>query len=78
MSKVSNVLDALQGDSTSLSQAAEIWHDLINGDIWEPHKKLFIKRFKQAIQLPHLLTNMMDPKQRGRNLTNEQETAAEN
>lgn len=77
LSVVGNALDKLQRETTCISEAVEIWLDLLSSDVLVPYHKYFKKRFLEAIQPAHILANLTDPKYQGKNLSDEQENSAE-
>lgn len=77
LSVVAEALDKLQKETTCISEAVEIWLNLLSSDVLVCYHSYFLKRFQQAIQPPHLLANLTDPKFRGHCLNEEQENLAE-
>ncbi|XP_065684897.1 uncharacterized protein LOC124809933 isoform X2 [Hydra vulgaris] len=70
-------LDKLQADTTTLSEAVEIWQSLIHNEKLALYKDDILKRFKKAIVPCHFLANLTDPKYEGRTLDRSQEEEAE-
>lgn len=77
LSVVADALDKLQKETTCISEAVEIWLNLLSSDVLMCYYNYFWKRFQQAIQPPHILANLTDPKFQGQHLSEEQENSAE-
>ncbi len=68
-------LDKVQGNSCLISEATDIWLDVLES--LAKHEDETIsgkakKRFQMAMTAPHYLANLMDPRYRGMKLTQEQ------
>lgn len=74
---IANALDKFQKETTMISDAVGIWVDLLSSDVLKPYHPHLNKRFQQAIQPSHILANLMDPKYRGQNLSDDQERSTE-
>lgn len=61
----------LQADSTKLSDAVDIWLDVIENKDLECYQKFFKKRFSEAIKPFHYLAYMLDPKKIGKSFKTE-------
>lgn len=77
LSIVASALNILQRESTSISEAVDVWSKLLKEEVLKSYKNFFQKRFNQAITPVHLLAHMMDPKYNREHLSSEQEDIAE-
>ncbi|EZA58500.1 hypothetical protein X777_01096 [Ooceraea biroi] len=77
LSIVTSALNILQRESTSISEAVDVWSNLLKEEVWKSYKSFFQKRFNQAITPVHLLAHMMDLKYNREHLSTEQEDIAE-
>lgn len=77
LKEVSVALDKLQADNTTISDAVEVWLDLMESHELEPYRMAISARFKDAMEPFHFLANMMDPRYNGRRLKLDQEKMAE-
>jgi len=77
LSQIKIALDLLQGDSTSIATAVEIWYNLLNNDILFSKRTLIEKRMKSVLTPAHYLANMMHPKYLGKHLSEDSESLAE-
>ncbi|CAL1671557.1 unnamed protein product [Lasius platythorax] len=77
LSIVASALNILQRESTSISEAVDVWSKLLKEEVLKSYKIFFQKRFNQAITPVHLLAHIMDPKYNREHLSTEQEDIAE-
>ena len=79
---ISVALDKLQRDAALISDAVEVWHKLKTDlkDLVTDEKGVekVDKRRNAAITPAHLLANLLDPRYRGRCLSSEEVSSAEN
>lgn len=72
---ISVALDKVQNDVCTISEATEIWIDLVNNfndQFAESDVAHCIKRFEMAMTPAHYLANLLDHRFRGIKLTNSQ------
>jgi hypothetical protein len=76
---VACALDKAQSDNCTIAEAVELWKDVktaLHNDTNNSTKRAADKRYQQAVTPHHMLANLLHPKYRGRNLTQqERETA---
>ena len=65
---ISNALNALQADNSSIADACHCWLKLINDDILHPYREKVNHRFTQAMTPFHLFSYLLHPKYRGRGM----------
>ena len=76
---VSNGLDRLQSDSSTIADAcaAETWIDLLQNSGLQTYKDKVLHRFQQAMTPTHYLPNILHPQYRGKLLLPDQVSSAQ-
>jgi hypothetical protein len=69
---ISHAIDICQGDSATLADACNVWINLKNNTLLEPHKKHVSARFHKAVLPEHLVAYTLHPKYQGELLTPDQ------
>lgn len=72
---VANAIDRAQSDNCRLADACDIFLDLEQNPVLDPHKATVQKRYKQAILPCHLAAYKLHPKYQGERLSPEQDEA---
>ena len=76
MRPIAVALDRIQSDSCNISDAVHVWKKL-EDDLKESHQpptvmKKLLSRTKQALTPAHFLSNIFDPKHRGKYLSDDE------
>ena len=76
MRPIAVALDRIQSDSCNISDAVHVWKKL-EDDLKESHQpptvmKTLLSRTKQALTPAHFLSNILDPKHRGKYLSDDE------
>jgi uncharacterized membrane protein YheB (UPF0754 family) len=74
---VSNGLDRLQSDSSTLSDACETWIDLLQNSDLQTYKDKVLHRLQKAMTPTHYLANILHSQYRGKLLLPDQVSSAQ-